>query len=286
MNAFKMVRRLIMVSRPGLWLPISAIYLGGLVLAGPQWDWPVLLGLFFCTMPIGVILYGINDIADREADAISERKAKGIMGVRVSAADVKLFIWSGILTTLLFTAIFALTRHYASALAVLVMAVVSVLYSVPPLRFKVRPVLDALDHVLGAFAVFLMGYFASVTGFDLHLPNQMVLIILACSTMAIYGIAALVDYDTDKAVGDRTLAVFLGKRATLVWSAVLFGICAVIAWPHNHIIGFYFGFCAASIMFCAALPLQKITSALRMVVHFVIVSVPLIGVYVLIFGYS
>jgi 4-hydroxybenzoate polyprenyltransferase len=280
MEAMHAGKRLLLVSRPGIWLPVMAIYIAGVVHGGVQWSWIVVLGALFTTAPFGLILYGINDITDREADALSKRKEKGIMGVRVRERDVPLFIWSGVITALAFLAVFLFTRHYASAIAVVVLCFVAVSYSVPPLRFKVRPMFDALDHVIAAIAVYAMGFLADVTGVPTQWPTTRTLFILTACTVAVYGIAALIDYDTDKKVGDTTLAVLLGQRPTMWLAAVLFAACAAAAWASHAIAGFFL--CAAVVSVVAALiPVQRLPIILRSMMIIGLVGIPLLAVYLL-----
>ncbi len=64
---------LLQVSRPGLWSTTALFYLMPL---GHTHFWhsgKLWLGLFFVLFPLGLLLYGVNDIVDAETDALNPR---------------------------------------------------------------------------------------------------------------------------------------------------------------------------------------------------------------------
>ena len=61
---------LIQVSRPGLWSTTAMFYLMPLGHADFLHSGKLWLGLFFVLFPLGLVLYGANDIVDAETDLL------------------------------------------------------------------------------------------------------------------------------------------------------------------------------------------------------------------------
>jgi 4-hydroxybenzoate polyprenyltransferase len=59
-------RFIIQVSRPGLWSTTALFYLLPLGHANFLHSARLWLGLFFVLFPLGLLLYGVNDLADAE----------------------------------------------------------------------------------------------------------------------------------------------------------------------------------------------------------------------------
>ncbi|HEY6387401.1 MAG TPA: hypothetical protein VIX91_17140, partial [Candidatus Acidoferrum sp.] len=71
---------LLQVSRPGLWSTTALFYLMPLGHADLLHSRTLWLGLFFVLFPLGFLLYGVNDIADAEADRLNPRKGTFLFG--------------------------------------------------------------------------------------------------------------------------------------------------------------------------------------------------------------
>ena len=75
------------VSRPYYWLVTCWLYLlptGGRYELFDQL--PFWLGLSYCTLPLNLMCYLMNDLADVEVDAKNDRKGGGMLGAKASAA--------------------------------------------------------------------------------------------------------------------------------------------------------------------------------------------------------
>jgi 4-hydroxybenzoate polyprenyltransferase len=72
-----MIEYLISVSRPRFWFYLAGTYLVGVVYAidnfnfGQGWFW---LSLIYFLLPANLILYGVNDLSDREIDLVNPKK--------------------------------------------------------------------------------------------------------------------------------------------------------------------------------------------------------------------
>ncbi len=72
------------VSRPGLWSTTALFYLMALGHRDFVHSWTFLVGLFYILVPLGLLLYGVNDIVDAEADRFNPRKGTFLFGSRGS----------------------------------------------------------------------------------------------------------------------------------------------------------------------------------------------------------
>jgi 4-hydroxybenzoate polyprenyltransferase len=100
----------------------------------------------------------------------------------------------------------------------------SVLYSVPPFRFKA---VAGVDWVINMWGFGTLTPFATwaATGRSLDLGHGLVLGAFCPLFAALYPLTQLYQFDEDRRRGDRTLALILGMRVSL---AVAFG-CALLA---------------------------------------------------------
>src|ERR1700720_121588 len=73
---------LLQVSRPGLWSTTTLFYLMPLGRADFLHSGKLWLGLFFALFPLGLLLYGVNDIVDAEGDLLNPRKGTFLFGSR------------------------------------------------------------------------------------------------------------------------------------------------------------------------------------------------------------
>ena len=84
---------LLQVSRPGLWSTTALFYLmplgKGLNLSSSK----LWLGLFFVLFPLGLLLYGANDIVDAETDALNPRKGTFLFGSRGASEQLAALKW-------------------------------------------------------------------------------------------------------------------------------------------------------------------------------------------------
>ncbi len=82
----KQLALLLKISRPIFWLGPACIYLAAIMTRGVYTSWIAWWGLLFMTFPMGIIVYGINDLADAKSDAINSRKG-GIEGHILKATE-------------------------------------------------------------------------------------------------------------------------------------------------------------------------------------------------------
>jgi 4-hydroxybenzoate polyprenyltransferase len=135
---------LIQVARPGLWTTTALFYLIPLghrdfIRSGTFW-----LGLFFVLFPLGLLLYGVNDIADAEADLYNPRKGTFLFGSRGVPEQLAVLRWQIAVAEIPFLVVFFFLAGprilwWSAALLIAVG-----LYNAPRFGWKSHPPFDVL----------------------------------------------------------------------------------------------------------------------------------------------
>ena len=99
-------RFLVQVSRPGLWSTTALFYLLPLGRADFAHFGRLWLGLIFVLFPLGLLLYGVNDLADAEADQLNPRKGTYMFGSRGGREQLDALKWQIVVAQLPFLAAF------------------------------------------------------------------------------------------------------------------------------------------------------------------------------------
>ena len=161
-------------------------------------------------------IFLINDWADISMDHADPNKVDRIfMAASVSRNEIAvLMIALLVLSLFLFSRLGGIPLYLAVAIAV-----ASALYSLPPFRWKGRPILSSVLHLVGGAFHFLLGYsVASVI--DGHAVA--IAIFFALTFAAGHLTQEVRDHQQDAQSEIRTNAVIFGRRCTFVASLVLF----------------------------------------------------------------
>lgn len=110
-------------------------------------------------------------------------------------------------------ALLALPRAYALAYAACV--VMSLLYSVPPIRLKAVAGADWIINMVGFGSLTPFAGWAA-TGTPLTATGAWIIVAFCPLFASLYPLTQLYQLDEDRARGDRTLALVIGVRASLV----------------------------------------------------------------------
>jgi 4-hydroxybenzoate polyprenyltransferase len=123
---------------------------------------------------------------------------------------------------------FTLPRGFQIAYAICF--VLSILYSVPPFRFKAVAGVDWVINMWGFGTLTPYAAWAA-TGRPLDTGHGLVLLAFCPLFAGLYPLTQLYQFDEDRRRGDRTLALILGMRASL-WVAMLCTLLAfaLLAW--------------------------------------------------------
>ncbi|NBU23727.1 MAG: prenyltransferase [Actinobacteria bacterium] len=216
-----MLRRLIEISRPVLWINTIGTTVVGMWLAGYLWDWRVLPILIWVTFPFNLLIYGINDIFDQETDNINARKGS-YEGAHIFPNEVKPIWITTVLTNVPFLVYFAITLPWQATAWMIAYALFFTFYSAPPLRFKARKYLDALSNTDYAFPLAFVPFALGAE------PNWWLVTGLMAWSVAKHAYDAIQDIPQDRDTGIITTAVHLGVRRTAIWSAIWWSISIVL----------------------------------------------------------
>ncbi|ESP88939.1 prenyltransferase [Candidatus Halobonum tyrrellensis] len=220
------LRSLVTLSRPRFWL-----YLAGPVLVGVAFGartvgdlvTPSTAGLFaYFLLPANVFLYGVNDVFDRDIDAVNPKKGGGrearYEGDPLVPAAV---VASALLGLGLFAVTPRATWPYLGGFLLLGAA-----YSAPP-RLKTKPPLDSVSN--GLYVLPGAAAFALVSGAH---PPTAALVGGWLWSMGMHTFSAIPDVEPDRAAGVETTATLLGETRTYAycgacWLAAVAAFAAV-----------------------------------------------------------
>jgi 4-hydroxybenzoate polyprenyltransferase len=217
------IQQLLIISRPRFWIYLVGPYVIALAAAG---TWPNLTLLIFgvyLTLPANLLIYGVNDIYDRETDRLNTKK-QGYEAL-LSDKSIRPVIWLIIVTNLPFLLYLGLSLPLAANLWLLVFIVTGVGYSLPPIRAKARPILDSLFNVLyvaPAFAVYVLA-----SG---QLPPTLAIVAAVLWCMAMHAYSAVPDIAADKASHTATVATLLTRQPTLALCGVAYVTAAILSY--------------------------------------------------------
>lgn len=204
----------IFLLRPTLFVPVWTFLLIGYARAGGAGKMPALLCAFILyTLLMGTI-YIINQIADRESDKINKKLfllSEGYISPKNAYIEILVLLIIVLLISIPYPPLFKLFLLFSFILGIL--------YSVPPFKFKGRPIFDLLSNALGyGFLNFSIGWMTtrnfSAQTFLYSLPY-----IFAVG--AVFVNTTIPDIEGDKKTGEITTGVFLGKNNALTLSTIL-----------------------------------------------------------------
>lgn len=227
---FLPLRRLLVVSRPALWINTIGTLITGLWLTGRLYslDWWLLLLLVYLTLPFNLLIYGLNDLSDHEEDARSSRKG-GWQGARLSLPEGGPLLRATLALNLPFLLALMLLLPPPATLLLVLSAVLFAAYSLPPLRLKARPFLDGLSNVAYALPLALP---ALVLGAGVPwLP----LLALMTYSVGKHAFDAAQDIPADRAAGTSTVATTLGVRSTALYALTWFLLAGALLFPVSKI---------------------------------------------------
>lgn len=216
-----MITRLLYISRPVLWVNTFGPAVVGMWLTGNLWAWEALPILLWLTLPFNLLIYGVNDIFDRDTDADNPRKGS-MEGARISAREVGHIRLGVLLTNLPFILYFSFGLGASAFVWMLLYTALFVGYSAPPARFKARPFLDSLSNAAYAFPLVFVPL---ALGADVVWPAALGLMAWSAAK---HTFDAVQDIDEDRRSGIRTTALRLGARGVVYWSGVLWLVSAVL----------------------------------------------------------
>ncbi|MFM2223208.1 MAG: hypothetical protein RLZZ78_1465 [Armatimonadota bacterium] len=171
-----------------------------------------------------VLIYGVNDLADTDTDRHNDKKGSYEVRLQKQQRAATVVACGLAFGTLVVSVV---GQSMLTAVLMGIFLVLSIGYSVPPLRFKARPLFDSVSNVLYAMPGFIA---ASIWAPTSAIPVTAIAASwLWC--MAMHTFSAIPDVTADKKAGLATTATWLGVRGALIYcglcwlgSAVLLGV--------------------------------------------------------------
>ena len=196
---------LIQVSRPGLWSTTALFYLMPLGHVEVWRSKSLWLGLFFVLFPLGLLLYGVNDIVDAEADRYNPRKGTFLFGSRGGLDQLSALRWWIAAAQIPFLAIFfyLIGPRILAWYAALLIAVA--IYNAPRLGWKSHPPFDVLIQASYLLVFALSSWLNQAQ----QLPWQTFLF-GALFAMHSHILGEIMDIEPDRLSGRRTTATWIG----------------------------------------------------------------------------
>ena len=219
------LRFLLKVSRPGFWTTSIWFFLLPIGQRAAWERWEFWLGAVYVGFPLGLLIYGWNDVVDEETDRLNPRKDTFLFGARPTRAQIVALPWRIALVQAPFVAVFTwlLGAKALGWFAALVLA--TALYNWPRIGFKGRPGFDLLNQA-GYLLVFVLASWLCAVP---QLPWS-TFVFGALFAMHSHLFGEIMDIAPDRAAGRRTLAVAIGILRAKALLVALLTAEAVLVW--------------------------------------------------------
>jgi 4-hydroxybenzoate polyprenyltransferase len=226
------------VSRPGLWSTTALFYVmplghGNFFRSCIFW-----CGLFYVLIPLGLVLYGVNDIVDAEADVYNPRKGTFLFGSLGAKEQLAALRWEIGVAQLPFLALFLFLIGPKILVWFAALAFAVALYNSPRVGWKGRPPFDVLIQA-SYLLVFVLSSWLN------HVPQLPwpTFIFGAMFAMHSHVFGEVMDIVPDQRSGRRTTATQIGAvRAKLLIAAFLCVETVMVYWFfHDAIISGFLG---------------------------------------------
>ncbi len=230
MNGFPdELRFLLKVSRPGFWLTSVWFYLLPLGQHDVFGSGPFWLGFFFVTFPLGMLIYGWNDLVDFETDRLNPRKDTFLFGARPTPAQMRRLPRAIALVQVPFVVSFVWLVGWKALAWFAALVTATALYNGPSVGLKGRPGFDLLNQV-GYLLVFVLSSWLSGVP---QLP-WFTFVFGALFAMHSHLFGEIMDRAPDHAAGRRTTAVAFGIRMAKALMVALLSAEAALVWRCAH----------------------------------------------------
>jgi 4-hydroxybenzoate polyprenyltransferase len=217
---------LLKVSRPGFWLTSVWFYLlpmGGVFVFA---SWPFWLGCFYVTFPLGLLIYGWNDLVDAETDRHNPRKDTYLFGARPSPGQLRRLPWHLALVQLPLLAAFVWMEGARVFAWIAALVLATAIYNGPRGGLKGRPPFEMLNQV-GYLLVFVLASWLN----DVPQLPWSTFLFGALFAMHSHLFGQIMDVVPDRAAGRRTTAVCIGiVRAKFLVVAFMLAEAALVGW--------------------------------------------------------
>jgi 4-hydroxybenzoate polyprenyltransferase len=186
------------------------------------------INLFLFSLPLGFVLFGVNDVFDYESDRLNPRK-NTLFGTTLPKPLHSVVLKTSIFLSILIFGFSLITGNWLNIICTGLGLIFAFLYSVPPLRLKTKPPLDILSNIVGFFSLFLAGFSYGGTFLDFFRIIGWTNIWVGVFLLFAIGVqSSLADYHEDLLAGDKTIAVRLGRPGSIFVSSLMYFVALVI----------------------------------------------------------
>jgi len=216
--------------RPLLLIPIWTPALLGFWAGGGSFSASELWLLILYTTFLGIGIYGINQIFDRESDVINNKNLPLALGYisKFVAWFITVAGFVGVLFIGLFMPIYI-------ALVTVLAVLLGISYSAPRFRFKDRPIVSLILNCVGhGILIYIIGYLFGIASSEVYVFKWFFLlrsIPYGIAFVSVYLATTVLDVSGDRDVGKRTFSVVYGQRKALaiaVLGVFLSGVLGLI----------------------------------------------------------
>ena len=207
---------LLQASRPGLWLTAIAFYMLPLAQRNVFHSVAFWLGALYVSFPMGLLLYGWNDIVDYDADRLNARKGTFLFGARGTLEQLRGLPLRIALVQAPFVIACSLLGGARMLLCFAGMIAAAALYNWPRFGFKARPPLEILNQAGYLFVFLLSSWLNGVP--PLPWPTMLFGALFA---MHSHVFGEVMDLEPDRTAGRRTTATVIGRVPAKLLMAVL-----------------------------------------------------------------
>jgi 4-hydroxybenzoate polyprenyltransferase len=205
------------VSRPGLWSTTAMFYLMPLGHSAFWRSGAFWVGFVYVLIPLGLTLYGVNDIVDAEGDRFNPRKGTFLFGARGAAGQLRTLRWQIVLAQLPFAAVFLMWIGPRMLFWLAALLVAVTIYNAPHIGWKGRPPFDVLIQASYLLVFVLSSWLNGVA--QLPWPT---FVFGAMFAMHSHVFGEVMDIAPDRLSGRETTATRIGAvRAKLLIAALL-----------------------------------------------------------------
>jgi 4-hydroxybenzoate polyprenyltransferase len=222
---FSSLSFIIKASRPGLWLTAVWFYLLPLGQRHVFHSAAFWLGLLYVTFPLGLIIYGWNDIADADIDSFNPRKGTFLFGARGSHEQLRRLPMQIALVQAVFASIFIYLDGARILLWLLGLVLFTAIYNLPRYGLKSHPPFDILNQA-GYLLVFILSSWLNHTP-QLRWPAMLFGALFA---MHSHVFGEIMDIEPDRASGRRTTGTVIGVIPSKVLICALLLLEAGLVW--------------------------------------------------------
>jgi 4-hydroxybenzoate polyprenyltransferase len=191
-------------------------------------------GLTYVLIPLGFVLYGVNDIFDVEADRLNPRKGTFLFGSLGRREQLAALRWQIVALQIPFVAAFLMWIGAQALLWFGVLLVAVALYNAPRIGFKTLPPFDVLMQASYLLVFVLSSWVNGVP----QLPWQ-TFAFGALFAMHSHLFGEVMDIVPDRESGRTTTAVRIGVVRTKLLMAVFLSVevALVTRYFHDRVIG-------------------------------------------------